>query len=84
MIPSQDMGGTSNLGHLRALNPEAWAEQVEAVVAEHDGVLDAAAADLGITRRTLNRWLEDESFAGIMRAPVGRPAGSKNKKKGKK
>jgi len=50
-------------------------EQIRAAMAETGGRVPAAARALGVTRRTVYRWLADPRLADVARAPKGtRPA----------
>jgi hypothetical protein len=61
------------LNALRILEPHRWALRVRLAMSESSGHLDPAASELGVSRRTLTRWLRDPLLEDVMRAPAGRP-----------
>lgn len=64
----------SLLGAERVAVPKKWAAQVRKAMKDAGGRITEAADALGVSRRTLYRWLdEDPRLAGIARAPEGRP-----------
>lgn len=61
----------SPLGALRILDPEKWERAVRKAMVDADGRIPDAAEALGVSLRQMYRWLADERFAGLERAPVG-------------
>ena len=60
------------LGALRVLHPEQWAKKVRAAMKASDGRIPEAAESLGVSMRTLFRWLSDDPLlADVVRAPPG-------------
>jgi hypothetical protein len=63
----------TELGALRVLKPDEWAKRIRRAVKDADGSLDDASAALGISRRTLQRWLaSDERLAEARDRVAGR------------
>jgi hypothetical protein len=75
------MNGRSitRLGALRRYDPQLWALEVLAVMRECGGNRRHAAASIGVSWRTLCRWLEDPLLSGAVRMPAGRPKLPKEK-----
>lgn len=64
-------GGLTTLGALRRVDPDKWERTVRRAMKSHDGRVEDAAEDLGVSTRTLYSWLRDERFADVPRAPSG-------------
>ena len=54
----------SQLGALKILKPAEWAAKVKRALRESEGSIDPAAAALGISRRLLLAWLQNERGTG--------------------
>jgi transcriptional regulator with PAS, ATPase and Fis domain len=58
------------LGALRVVDVEKWAKQVRQAMKRHEGRVPDAARELGVSVRTLFRWLaEDRRLKDVERAP---------------
>ena len=73
------MSAPSALGALRLYDPAAWARKVRAAMRANQGRIAPAAAALGVSRRTLHRWLADPSLADVPRHAPGVPYGPRRK-----
>ena len=56
---------------LRIADPPAWAGRVRAAMTAHQGRVAHAAAELGVSWRTLMRWLAEPALADVPRHPAG-------------
>jgi Meiotically up-regulated gene 113 len=61
----------SPLGLLRLNDPDAWERRVRAALTEAAGSPTDAARILGISRPQMFRWMRDERFQNVDRAPPG-------------
>lgn len=68
-----EVHGAKDLSSLRRLFPNEWASYIKKEMAEHGGRIPATAASLGVSVRLLYKWLTEEAFADVKRAPEGRP-----------
>lgn len=60
----------SQLGALRISTPDAWVHQVTRAVRDTEGYLGDAAERLGISRRTLQRWINTDDRLESVRTLV--------------
>lgn len=59
----------SELGALRVVDAEKWAKQVRQAMKRNEGRVPDAANELGVSTRTLFRWLaEDRLLKDVERA----------------
>lgn len=68
----------SQIGALKIADYAAWCTRVHAAMVKHGGGFPEAAAELGVSVRTLHRWLEEPAFLQL-RTPRA-PASIKRKK----
>lgn len=57
-------GPRTDIGALRQLEPSTFVTQVKSAVKDHDGDADQAARELGVAKRTLYHYLNDEPALG--------------------
>lgn len=67
------MSALGALGALRIYDPEAWRLRVRAAMAAHAGRIVDAARELGVSGRTLTRWLAEPALADVPRHAPGVP-----------
>ena len=67
------MSGITPTGALRIADPVAWKAKVLRVLRENGGRVPEAAAELGVSHRTLFRWMVDLEAEGetVTRADPG-------------
>ena len=73
------MSAPSALGALRLYDPAAWARKVRAAMRANQGRIAPAAAALGVSWRTLHRWLAAPELADVPRHPAGVPYGPRRR-----
>jgi len=74
-LPAGRVHGIEAINALRLLHPVAFVELIYQTMSEHEGRIPAAAEALGVSQRALYRWLRESTFAGVVRAPRGKPKG---------
>jgi hypothetical protein len=68
--------GLTELGALRRVDPAEWERRIRAAMDRAGLRIDVAAEMLGISRRQLFRWLNDERLSDVPRLPTGPEPGS--------
>jgi hypothetical protein len=53
-------GPRTDIGAIRQLNPQKFTTQIRAAVKDADGDVGAAAREMGVAKRTMYHYLEDE------------------------
>ena len=61
----------TEMGLLKLTNRPEWANRVKDAMRRNSGRVAETALSLGVTTRTLFRWLNEPEFSGVRRAPVG-------------
>ncbi len=56
------------IGATRVADPEGWEKQVRACMKRAKGRIPEAAAELGVSTRTLFRWLADPPLDDVAKA----------------
>lgn len=76
--PNVDSPGITRLGAMRRYDPERFEREVRKAMRDASGRIPRAAESLGVSVRTLYRWLDDANLSDVPRAEVGtRPDSAK-------
>jgi transposase-like protein len=70
------------IGAYRITDPPTFRHMVRAAMKAEGGSIPNAARSLGVSTRTLFRWLQDKAFDGLARRAEGRPAKKKDENPG--
>ncbi len=68
MASPQNPRRLSPLGALRLVDPEKWSREVRKAMRAAGGRVPDAAETLGVSKRTLFRWLDDPLLEDVQRA----------------
>lgn len=68
--------GISSLGALRIVDAKEWERKIRRAMKSADGRVPAAAEELKVSARHLWRWLAEDTFKDLERAPEGNPPAS--------